>query len=169
MYINDKWVHLKPGEPEPEEMPEEYLLKWQNVQNKIQCFASGYALNNCFEDMHKVSQYGVWIAEMYYYDHARYGSNMKREYHFNLRIIKKDEKRLYDKKCYSFAMPYARYYFEIPNVRLFNDEQVKKWQIWCFNELKNTIEKNKKIRDIWLRKKNLMKDFGDDDNEKEPI
>ena len=66
-------------------------------------------------------------------------------------------------------MPYARYYFEIPNVRLFNDEQVKKWQIWCFNELKNTIEKNKKIRDIWLRKKNLMKDFGDDDNEKEPI
>ena len=65
-------------------------------------------------------------------------------------------------------MPYARYYFEIPNVRLLNEEQVKKWQIWCFNELKNTIEKNKKIRDIWLRKKNLLKDFGED-NEKEPI
>ena len=44
MYINDKWVNLKPGEPEPEEMPEEYLLKWQNVQNKIQCFAIGYAI-----------------------------------------------------------------------------------------------------------------------------
>ena len=51
---------------------------------------------------------------------------------------------------------------------LFNEEQVKKWQMWCFNELKNTIEKNKKIRDIWLRKKNLLKDFGED-NEKEPI
>lgn len=168
MYINDKLVNLKPGELEPLEPPEEYLLKWQNVQNKIQCFASGYALNNCFEDMHKVSQYGVWVAELYYFDHARYGCDMIRHYHFNVKIIKKDEKRLYDKKCYSFAMPYARYYFEIPNVRLFNEEQVKNWQIWCFKELKNTIEKNKKIRDIWLRKKNLLKDFGED-NEKEPI
>ena len=94
MNINDKWVNLKPGELEPLEPPEEYLLKWQNIQNKIQCFASGYALNNCFEDMHKVSQYGVWIAEMYYYDHSRYGMDMKRQYYFNVKIIKKDEKRL---------------------------------------------------------------------------
>lgn len=168
MHINDKWVRTQPGEPEPEELPEDYLLTWQNVQNKIQCFASGYALNNCFEDMHKVSQYGVWIVELFYYDYTRFGDT-KKDYHFNLRIIKKENKRLYDKKCYSFTTPYARYFFEIPNVRLFNEEQVKKWQYWCFNELKNTIEKNKKIRDIWLRKKNLLKDFGDDENEKEPI
>ena len=168
MYINDRWVRVGAGEPEPEEMPEDYLLTWQQVQNKIQCFASAYALNNCFEDMHKVSQYGVWIAELFYYDYSKFDSNAKKEYRFNTRIIKKENKRLYDKKCYSFTTPYARYFFEIPNVRLFNEEQVKKWQYWCFNELKNTIEKNKKIRDIWLRKKNLLKDFGDD-NEKEPI
>lgn len=168
MYINDRWVRVGSDEPEPEEMPEDYLLTWQQVQNKIQCFASKYALNNCFDDMHKVSQYGVWLAELYYYDSTRYGCNLKKEYHFNLRIIKKEDKRLNDKRCYSFAVPYARYYFEIPNVRLFNEEQVKKWQIWCFHDLQNIIEKNKKVRDIWLRKKNLLKDF-DDDNEKEPI
>ena len=51
MYIHDKWVRTQPGEPEPEELLDEYLLTWQNVQNKIQCFASKYALNNWFEDM----------------------------------------------------------------------------------------------------------------------
>ena len=74
MFVNETWVKLIGNEPEPEEVPEEYLLKWQNVQNKIQCFASGYALNNCFEDMHKVSQYGVWLVELYYIDHVRYGN-----------------------------------------------------------------------------------------------
>lgn len=148
MDFNDKYL------PPKTEFSEKYCYNWQQIQNKIQCFASKFALNNTREDMNEVQKQGCFVFEFsYYYPHDN------DNYSFKVWICKKSEKQAIHKKDYSFGCPHSHLFFEIPVVRMFDEKKIIEWQLWAHNECKRLVQINIKKRDSWLKRKQMAQDF----------
>lgn len=129
----------------------------QQIHNKIQVFASKLGLNNTFDDMNNIQKRGVFVFEM-----SRWGSCFNPDeytYSFDLRICWKEEKRNIERKDYSMSTTHSHIFFEIPIIRMFDEEKIKKWQLWAFKECKRRLDLNVKKRNAWLKKKKLSEDF----------
>lgn len=146
-----------------EHFSEEKCLNHQRIQNKIQCFASKFALNNTIEDMNEVQKKGCFAFELVYYSP---NFTEESDHSFDLWICKKEDKRNIHRKDYSFACPHSHIFFEIPIVRAFTPEQIIKWQLWAYEECKRLISLNMKKRDSWLKKKKMMEDFSVEEEKK---
>ena len=145
---------------ENEKFGEDKCYTHENIQNKIQCFASMFALNNTVEDMNSVQKEGCFVFELTYHQRE---VNENTDHTFSCYICKKNEKQNIHRKDYSFAFPHAHIFFEIPVVRNFSPEQVIKWQLWAYEECKRLVYLNMKKRDSWLKKKQLNEDFAEDE------
>lgn len=144
----------------PEEKLEEARKSFKNqrrIFNKIQIFASKYALNRCKEDMNELSKLGVFCVELNYWI---YGENFS-TIDFWMDVIPREDMREIRKRNYKLNefIYHSHLFFEIPVVNMFTEEQIKKWQDYCLRTLAKTAIFNKKKAAQWLKIKNLSSDF----------
>lgn len=149
----------------PQQQWESYLkyekVSYKKLHVRLQCYASKFALNDCYEDMNELSKQGVYAATL----SIRTYENLKMEedasYCFDLRLINREDMREIRKRDY-VVYPrayFAHMFFEIPVVAKFTEHQVDKWQDFCFRKLTQIAVANKMKAKAWLLEKQLKADF----------
>lgn len=142
-------------------------LKYEKISHKklhirLQCYASKFALNDCYEDMNELSKQGVYAATL---SVRTYESCITHEetasYNFDLRIISREDMREIRKRDYVIypRSYHAHMFFEIPVIAKFTEHQVDKWQDFCFRRLAQIALSNKLKAREWLLQKQLKADF----------
>lgn len=137
------------------------FLSPKKIHNKIQCFASRYALNRCIEDMNSIARNGVfaitfaahskWMGDGFFYT-------------FNVEIVPREEMREIRRRDFSLSefFYHSHMFFEIPVVNMFTDDQIKDWQEYCLKTLARAAIFNKKKAAQWLKTKKIADMFSDD-------
>ena len=149
----------------PQQQWENYLkyekVSYKKLHVRLQCYASKFALNDCYEDMNELSKQGVYAATL----SIRTYENLKMEedasYCFDLRLINREDMREIRKRDYVIYPNayFAHMFFEIPVVAKFTEHQVDKWQDFCFRKLTQIALSNKMKAKAWLLEKQLKADF----------
>lgn len=146
------------------------FLTPEKVRNRIQCWASKYALNRCFEDMHEISKNLIFCVTLSGHEFETFigatGNTPKQDswWSFEISIIRREDMREERRKDYIIYEKsyHAHLFFEIPIINSFTDEQIVKWEDYCLRTLAQQVFINKKKAKNWLKMKKLNSDFDDD-------
>lgn len=140
------------------ELDRKTFAKPINILNKIQIFASKYALNRCREDMNELSKLGIVCVQYNCYEYNEDYSTL-----FQVTVIPRESIREIRKKDYMLNpyMYHSHLFFEIPVINNFTDRQMMNWQNYCLKTLAKTAIFNKKKAAQWLRMKKVASDFDD--------
>ena len=138
----------------------------EKVRNRIQCWASKYALNRCIEDMHEISKNLLFCVTLTGHEYESFigGSNVpvpNSYWDFNISIIRREDMREERRKDYIIhdRTYHAHLFFEIPIINSFTDEQIVKWEDYCLRTLAQQVFYNKKKAKQWLKLKEIQSDF----------
>ena len=139
----------------------------EKVRNRIQCWASKYALNRCFEDMHEISKNLIFCVTLSGHEYESFagvtGNTPKPDsyWNFNISIIRREDMREERRKDYIIYEKtyHAHLFFEIPIINSFTDEQILKWEDYCLRTLAQQVFYNKKKAKQWLKLKEIQSDF----------
>jgi hypothetical protein len=143
------------------------FLTPERVRNRIQCWASKYALNRCIEDMHEISKNLIFCVTLSGHEYESFvgvtGNTPKPDswWDFEISIIRREDMREERRKDYViFEKAYhAHLFFEIPIINSFTDEQILKWEDYCLRTLAKQVFYNKKKAKQWLKLKEIQSDF----------
>lgn len=143
------------------------FLTPERVRNRIQCWASKYALNRCIEDMHEISKNLIFCVTLEGHEYETFvgatGNTPKQDswWNFKITIIRREDMREERRKDYIIYEKsyHSHLFFEIPIINSFTDEQIVKWEEYCLTTLSKQVFNNKKKAKQWLKLKQLSKDF----------
>lgn len=136
-------------------------LTYKKLHVRLQCYASKFALNDCFEDMNELAKQGVYCVSMTLHTYENMNGETMSWKDFDLRIVNREDMREIRKRDYMVNNQnyHAHFFFEIPVVAQFTEKQVDKWQDWCLKKLLQQCEINKKKAKQWLLQKEMQADF----------
>ena len=136
-------------------------ISHKKLHVRLQCYASKFALNDCFEDMNELAKQGVYCVSVTIHTYESMNGETMGWKDFDLRIVNREDMREIRKRDYMVNTHnyHAHFFFEIPVVAQFTEKQVDKWQDWCYNKLLQQCEINKKKARQWLLQKEMQSDF----------
>ena len=150
----------------PQQQWESYLkfdkITYKKLHVRLQCYASKFALNDCYEDMNELSKQGVYAATLSIRTYETFDTHEEQAcYNFDLRLINREDMREIRKRDYVIYPNayFAHMFFEIPVVAKFTEHQVDKWQDFCYRKLTQIALSNKMKAKAWLLEKQLKADF----------
>ena len=140
----------------------QFFITPLKIRNRIQCFASKFALNRCFEDMHEIARQGIFAVTLEGHG-SPFSSDDSFYWNFNIGVTSRELMREIRRKDYSLSDYHysAHLFFEIPIINEFSDEQLEKWQEFCLKTLARQVFFNKKKAKQWLKMKKMNEDFED--------